>query len=147
MRHPALIALAVVTASPAVATAADDKPEYVVDEVGNDGKSKHPEGVDWRPDAGLTFTFNDNRDVVGQTEGMTLMFGYKTAGGLDWRQEDHELRNILAFAAGLSRTPPVDQLEKARDEGLFESIYLYHLVDWLGPFARVSAETAAFPSV
>jgi hypothetical protein len=120
--------------------AQDEGPEYVVKEVGD---ADTEDGVEWRIDAGSTFTLNDNRGVIGQTEGSTWNFGYKLEGNIDIHESDHEWRNSLLIAAGMTKIPNVD-LAKARDDGRFESIYLYHIVDWFGPFARFVAETSAF---
>ena len=119
--------------------------EYVPEEA--QGGEQERQGVDWRINTGLTISFNDNRSVVGQPDGSTLVFGYKFDGGIDWRREGHELRNSLGVQASLTQTPTVDRLTKASDELRFESIYLYHIVDWFGPFVQFKLDTTTLPGM
>src|SRR5262249_23923529 len=53
-------------------------------------------------------------------------------------------RNTLSIGEGITRTPVVSDFVKSRDAASFESIYLYHLTDWFGPFVRFSVDTALF---
>ncbi|MBI4953279.1 MAG: hypothetical protein HY908_14705 [Myxococcales bacterium] len=45
----------------------------------------------------------------------------------------------------MQRSPSVDDLVKARDSLALESIYLYHAVEAVGPFARATLDTAVYP--
>jgi hypothetical protein len=135
--------LVFVCAGPALAQEEEDEgvAELVVERVADDEKE---EGVDWRLETGATFNLSDNRSVIGQTDGTSLTFGYKSDGSVEVRGDDHEWRNTAGVSAGLTTTPSVPGLLKSRDRMAIETIYLYHLVDWFGPFARFAAETAAF---
>ncbi|MEP7127120.1 MAG: hypothetical protein ABJE95_39670 [Byssovorax sp.] len=131
--------------------AADDvlkqtnKADYVVPTApAGDKKDAPPEGWAPRIAAGLTLSFGDNRSVVGQADGGTLSFGLKFDAGLDYRRGGHEWRNTLALAEGVTRTPVMPQFLKSADLLSIESIYLYHVTPWFGPFARASLLTALF---
>jgi hypothetical protein len=133
--------------------AADDvlkqtnKADFVVPAAGAADKkdpAKEPEG--WRPRLalGLTASFGDNRSVVGQTDGATLAFGLKFDAGVDYRRGGHEWRNSLNLAEGLTRTPTLPVFVKSVDLLALESIYLYHVTPWFGPFARATMLTSMF---
>ncbi len=92
-------------------------------------------------------SLSDNRNVVGQADGSTVIFGYKFDGGLDWRGSGHEVRNTLEVAASVTQNPLVDQLTKASDGLELESIYLYHVLDWVGPFARFNLATTTMAGI
>lgn len=133
--------------------AADDelkqtnKADYVVpgsagDAKKDDGKVK--EGWSPRLALGANASFGDNRSVVGQTDGATLAFGLKFDVGLDYRRGHHEWRNTLNLAEGLTRTPVIPVFVKSVDLLAVESIYLFHVTPWFGPFARATMLTSMF---
>lgn len=132
--------------------AADDelkqtnKTDYVVPGTAaakkDDGKAK--EGWSPRLALGATASFGDNRSVVGQTDGGTLAFGLKFDVGLDYRRGGHEWRNTLNLAEGMTRTPVIPVFVKSVDQLAVESIYLYHVTPWFGPFARATMLTSMF---
>jgi len=124
-----------------------NKADYVPGAGGPDAKkddSKAPEGWNPRLAVGLTASFGDNRSVVGQTDGGTLGFGLKFDAGLDYRRGGHEWRNSLNLAEGLTRTPVIPVFVKSADLLSLESIYLYHVTPWFGPFARATMLTSMF---
>lgn len=108
----------------------------------DDGKAK--EGWSPRLALGATASFGDNRSVVGQTDGGTLAFGLKFDVGLDYRRGGHEWRNMLNLAEGMTRTPVIPVFVKSVDQLAVESIYLYHVTPWFGPFARATMLTSMF---
>ncbi|MEO5729071.1 MAG: hypothetical protein ABI134_30545 [Byssovorax sp.] len=108
----------------------------------DDGKPK--EGWSPRLALGATASFGDNRSVVGQTDGGTLAFGLKFDVGLDYRRGGHEWRNTLNLAEGMTRTPVIPVFVKSVDQLAVESIYLYHVTPWFGPFARATMLTSMF---
>jgi hypothetical protein len=108
----------------------------------DDGKPK--EGWSPRLALGATASFGDNRSVVGQTDGGTLAIGLKFDVGLDYRRGGHEWRNTLNLAEGLTRTPVIPVFVKSVDLLAIESIYLYHVTPWFGPFARATMLTSMF---
>lgn len=133
--------------------AADDvlkqanKAEYVVPgAAGADKKEepKKPEGWTPRISAGATASFGDNRSVLGQADGATLAFGLKFEAGIDYRKGGQEWRNTLSLAEGLTKTPVIPEFVKSADQLALESIYLYHVTPWFGPFVRASMLTSMF---
>lgn len=135
-----------VASTPLLAQAGEEEErEYVLDDdVKVDEEEKKDDGVDWMLNAGATLSFSDNRSVVGQTDGSTFTLGFKLDSAVDYRDGDHELRNTLNVAAGLTRTPVIDDFIKSNDILAYEAIYLYHIVDWFGPYVQGAAETAMF---
>lgn len=93
----------------------------------------------------LTLSFTDQKSVVGQVDGSTLNFGVKVAAGADVIHDAHEWRNSVLLNAGVTKTPNIPEFIKNTDALQFESIYLYHLKPWVGPFARFRLETPMFP--
>jgi hypothetical protein len=139
LRRSALVVL--ISLSPSLSWGEDEEEgtAYVPDEkVGTPGK---PDGVDWRIEAGLDLMLADNRNVIGQDEGTTVTFGYKSAAQLDARENGHESRNRALVVAGVNYSPVIDDFRKSRDEVSFETIYLYHIVDWFGPFVRAAVQS------
>jgi Protein of unknown function (DUF3078) len=102
------------------------------------------QGWDPRLSLAVNASFGDNRGVVGQADGGTLGFGIKFDAGFDYNRGKHEWRNSLSLAAGLTRTPVIPQFVKSSDLLGLESIYLYHLRPWFGPFARATMLTSMF---
>ena len=96
-----------------------------------------------RGDATLSLT--DTQSVIGQTDGNTINVGVKIDARADWNRDAHEWRNSVLLNAGVTRTPTIPEFVKNTDALQFESIYLYHLTPWIGPFARFRLDTAMFP--
>lgn len=94
--------------------------------------------------ADATFSFTDTQKVVGQADGTTLNFGVKLDGHVDVLEGNHEWRNSLLVNAGLTKTPTIPEFVKNTDILSLESIYLYHVRPWIGPFARFRLDTAMF---
>jgi hypothetical protein len=106
--------------------------------------SEAKDGVRWHLDTGATFNLSDNRSVIGQPDGTTATFGYKSALGVELREGPHEWRNTASTAAGVTYTPVVPDIVKSRDLTEAETIYLFHIIDWFGPFARFALSTSTF---
>jgi hypothetical protein len=103
----------------------------------------------WSPGLALGVTFNlvDSRSVVGQQEGTTFILGAAIDASLDFNQDIHEWRNSLKASAGTTRTPTIDEFLKSDDGLAFETIYLLHLLEEFGPFARFALDTQMFPGM
>ncbi len=91
---------------------------------------------------GASFNIAQNSNVVGQTEGYSLLLSGNATGSLDYIHLDHEWRNILRLTQGWARTPVIDEFIKSNDVLALESLYNYFVTSWFGPFARLSFETA-----
>lgn len=92
----------------------------------------------------LTLSFTDQQRVVGQVDGSTINFGVKVEAHTDVIHDAHEWRNSALLNAGVTRTPNIPQFIKNTDSLQVESIYLYHLKPWVGPFARFRLDTPMF---
>jgi hypothetical protein len=49
------------------------------------------------------------------------------------------------MSTGTTRSPAIDTWLKTRDAARFETLYLYHVAPWIGPFARFALDTQIFP--
>lgn len=92
----------------------------------------------------LTLSIMDQQRVVGQIDGTTINFGAKIDGHADVIHDAHEWRNSVLINAGVTKTPNIPDFIKSTDSLQFESIYLYHIKPWIGPFARFRLETPMF---
>jgi Protein of unknown function (DUF3078) len=120
-------------------------PAYVAKPEFNSDSRK--EGWDPRLSVGATGSFANNSNVAGQLSGSSFAFGYKLDAGMDYNHGNHEWRNSLNMNAGITRTPAIDAWFKTGDNVQVESIYLYHIVPWFGPFARGTITTSMFRGV
>ena len=141
-----LIVLAAMAATSSALAQDEPTPEHVEKDLVEAAKTapKKKDGIDWRLSAGATLNFSDNRSVIGQTDGSTLAFGFKLDGAVNYYKEIHELRNTLALAAAVTKTPTIESFVKSQDNIDYESIYLIHVTDWFGPFARVAWASTMF---
>ncbi len=105
-----------------------------------------PRSPGWNPGISIGASFNlvDTRAVVGQPDGTSVTIGGGLDASLEYNEDQHEWRNNLVAAAGTTRTPAIDEFIKTNDGLMFESIYLIHLLETLGPFARVGLTTQMF---
>ena len=63
-----------------------------------------------------------------------MSLGYKLDADMGYEGERHEWRNPLMVVQGMSRTPSLPQLVKSQDELRFESVYLFRVTPWFGPY-------------
>ncbi len=102
----------------------------------------------WNPGIAIGASFNliDTRQVVGQQDGTTITIGGGFDAALEFNTGMHEWRNTLIASAGVSRTPAIDEFIKTIDGLAFESIYLLHVIEIFGPFARFGVNAQMFPA-
>ena len=108
------------------------------------GASDRVEG--WSPGLllGGTFNLSDNRSVVGRVDGTGVTAGFMMEGSLEYNKEAHESRTTVSAVGGVTRTPALDAWVKTRDLFSLDSIYLYHIQPWFGPFGRLALDTQLF---
>jgi hypothetical protein len=115
------------------------QPEILPEKKPKEVKKKDGWGFLLTPGASLSLA--DNRSVIGQQEGLTVVLGASLASGANFREGAHEWRSTLNITETFTQTPTLDEFVKSTDIFKFESIYLYHALDWLGPFAKVNVDT------
>ncbi|MFT3773861.1 MAG: hypothetical protein QM820_51485 [Minicystis sp.] len=125
------------TAIPGVTTEYVAKPDFKA--------PRKPNGWETHVAVGGTVSFANNSSVAGQMDGTSFSVGLKLDSAADFNHFNHEWRNSLALGASITRTPVIPEFVKTNDSLTFESIYLYHVVDWFGPFVRFQLNTAMFP--
>lgn len=113
--------------------------------VGESGK--RTDGWDPGLAVGATFDLLDSRNVVGQQDGTALSLGASLDAELDFNKKIHEWRSTLKIDIGASLTPALSEFVKTSDSGSFETIYLAHLIEELGPFGRFAVDTSFFPTL
>ena len=124
-------------------------PTMAQDDLVDDKKHKEikkKDGWDFLLTPSLSLSFADNRGVIGQPDGSTVVLGVIVAAGTDFRHQKHQWRNRLNITEAFSRTPVIDNFLKSTDIFKFETLYLYSFLDWLGPYARFSLNTAMLES-
>ena len=99
------------------------------------------EGWDFLLTPSASMALSDNRSVVGQQEGLTMTLGAKLTSGAFFRKKAHEWRATLDITELFSHTPSLEEFVKSTDIVKFESIYLFHLLKWLGPFAKANVDS------
>jgi hypothetical protein len=102
----------------------------------------------WHPklNLGANLSFGSSSNVIGQPDGDSKTFGANLDGSLIYKNGQNEWQNSLKYIGATSATPALPRYVKSNDELTFSSLYLYSLkdYDWLGPYVRVQARTAAF---
>lgn len=104
-------------------------------------EKKKKEGWDFLLTPGASVSLSDNRSVIGQPEGLTMTVGATLNAGAFFRTGPHEWRSTLGLTELFTHTPELEEFVKTTDLLKVESVYLYHLIDWLGPFAKLNIDT------
>lgn len=102
----------------------------------------------WHPslNLGANLSLGSSSNVIGQPDGDSRTYGANIDGGLNYKQEQHELQNSLKIKGATTKTPVLPRFVKSSDEVNFTSTYLYSIESypWIGPYARFNAKTALF---
>ena len=134
-----LLAYAFVTLSATSVLAQEDLvPDKMIEEV------HKIEGWDFLLKPSASLALSDNRSVIGQAEGLTMTVGVNLAAGTFLRKRAHEWRTTLDVTEMFSRAPSLEEFVKSTDIVKLESIYLFHLLKWLGPFVKVNLDSTLF---
>jgi hypothetical protein len=102
---------------------------------------KKQDGWDLLLTPGMSLSFSDNRNVVGQLDGATYTVGISVLAGADYRNGKHQVRSRLSITEAFSRTPVLDRFIKSTDLFKFEGLYLFEFNEWLGPYGRLNMDT------
>ena len=132
----------------AAPAAAQETEEQVADELVSDDAPAEVitnEGLVWKIGPGLSFSFNDNQNVVGQPDGWAMTLDLALPASIGYRTGGHELRGAFDGQFAASRSTALPEFIKSKDVFAFDADYLYHAIEILGPYVHVGLETAMFP--
>lgn len=146
-RGPRSLGAALVVAASLLATTAavaqpNTNAEYVPEE--EQAKSGAEEGVDGMLSLSANINLASNKDVVGQPDGFSTLFGLGVTAGLDYIHDRHELRNTIKITESFARTPALEQFVKNSDSLELESLYNYFLASWTGAYGQLRFEAPMF---
>ncbi len=113
--------------------------DLILDKAPDEIKKK--DGWDFLLTPGLNLSLSSNRSVIGQPEGLSMTVGASVSSGARFRKGPHEWRSSLNINELFTRTPTLEEFVKSTDIVKLESMYLFHLLDWLGPFAKINIDT------
>ncbi len=89
---------------------------------------------------GGDFAFS-RTEVTGQQEGWTLALSLFLDGSAQLNADPHLWTTRLEFEEGQSRPAGQERFINQTDRLYLNSIYIYRLVSWFGPYLRLGAET------
>lgn len=102
---------------------------------------------DWRLNlvVGGDAEFNRRSDMVGYPSGYGFTFGGYFDFSARYRPEKHYFYIRLRLEEKQVKLPD-EPFMKDLDELKFDTLYVYRVVPWFGPYVRLGAQTALFPS-
>ncbi len=89
-----------------------------------------------------SFTLTNNKSVIGQNEGTTMVFGVSLDGSLDILKGNNEIGIVMSLNEQFSKTPLIDRFIKNGDLFKLSAVYLYHISDVWGPFFSFLMQTS-----
>lgn len=102
----------------------------------------------WKPTALISalYSYSSSENVIGQTDGVGLVYGLNFKGTYTHIAELSEWRNTLSYAGTTTKTAALPRFVKSSDELKLETIYLKSLPDKpsIGPYVRGEIATSAF---
>lgn len=102
----------------------------------------------WKPAASIggLYSFSSSDNVVGQTNGVSQVYGLSFKGSLTEVTELTEWRSTLNYSGAATKTPAVPRYVKSSDELKLETIYLRSLESRpsMGPYAKADVTTSMF---
>ncbi|HVZ36242.1 MAG TPA: hypothetical protein VG963_27630 [Polyangiaceae bacterium] len=100
-----------------------------------------PQGWSYGVTLAANLNVASNRDVVGQLNGNSVLFGASAIGAGTYLHGPHEWLNTGTINEAWSRTPAIDRFVKSNDLVDLQSLYNFFLTSWTGPFARLALQT------
>lgn len=129
---------------PAFAQETGDMTQFVTEDVINAPAEEDDSKLRFTLSTNASAALASNKDVVGEVDGFSTLFGLGISAGLEYMVGAHAWTNTLSISESWARTPTIEQFVKNNDQIQFESLYNYFLLDWFGPFARFHMETSLF---
>ncbi len=102
------------------------------------------EGLIWKVAPSFSLSFSDNRSVVGQPDGWALTLDAHLPANIGYRTGPHEVRASLDAQAAFSRSAALPELIKSKDRFVSDADYLFHALEWLGPYVHFGLQTSMF---
>ena len=121
--------------------------QIITDKILNDQNNKKDiKKWELKGELSSNFSFTNNKNYVGQSDGSIYQLNIITEEDLNWREGQHEVLNNLKIKYGLSKTPQLEDLFKSQDQFKYMGTYLYRLenIPWFGPFGRLNFSTSLF---
>ncbi len=125
-----------------------DEMEAAKEHVGAEKKVEEvPEGWDTSLAVGANYSYTQSQSWVGNPDGATMQFGVLMNGAANFRHGSHRWLNEGKLVHTQTRTPMIPVFVKSADEVSIKTTYFYapKKIDWLGPFARGTLNTALLP--
>lgn len=114
----------------------------------NEFKLTEKKELGWKPTATVSalYSYSSSENVIGQTDGVGLVYGLNFKGTYTRIAELSEWRNTLSYSGTTTKTPTLPRYVKSSDELKLETIYLKSLPDkpTIGPYVRGEIATSAF---
>lgn len=134
-------ALCLVLCVPAAASAQDLVDTGVVDDKLAPPKE---EEQGWKVSAGVSANLSYNRvdNVVGAVDGATWQLGGQLNASANYVHEKSLWENTLSLNFAQTRNPTLPVFVKSTDELKLDTIYLYRVDPWWGPFAQGTFTTS-----
>jgi len=106
-----------------------------------------PEGWDTSAAMGANFSYTQSQSWVGNPDGATMQIGVLMNGSANFRKGSHRWLNEGKVVHTQTRTPTIPVFVKSADEVNLKTTYFYapRKIDWVGPFARGTLNTALLP--
>ncbi|MDB4987485.1 MAG: hypothetical protein JWN04_2663, partial [Myxococcaceae bacterium] len=104
--------------------------------------AKRPQGITYDFTLAANLNVASNRDVVGQLNGNSILFGASALAAVSYLRDRHEWLNTGAVSETWSKTPAIGQFIKSNDALNAQSLYNYFLREWTGPFVRASLQSS-----
>lgn len=94
---------------------------------------------------GVNLGQNFNQSFLGLQNGVSFSPGFQLEEVIRWYNLPHEWRTEFVLNESWSLTMPQTVFVKSSDSLHFKSSYLYHVVDWFGPYVSAKLRTSVFP--
>ncbi len=101
-----------------------------------------PQGWSFNLKLGANLNVASNRDVVGQLDGNSVLFGANILAAIGYLNGPHEWLNTASLVEAWSKTPAIKPMIKSNDQLDFQSIYNFFINEYTGPFVRLALQTS-----
>ncbi len=131
----------------AAPAAAQQTTEQAADELVSDSRPEEQvtdQGLKWKLAPSLSFSFSDNRSVVGQPDGWSMTIDAHLPADIGYRTGPHEIRGTFDAQTAFSRSAALSELTKSKDYFGVTGDYLFHALEWLGPYVHFGLDTMMF---